>query len=492
MTELAEKSSAKWWEEGWRLAAVIFAVSCVLLSINLGRGFTVDEYTTWGTLALDWDELIENRIRNGHMPTYFVVVNAWVESAGDAEALMRLPSVVAVAFGIAVLAMLARRMFGPAEGVAVAVVAVLHQTVVWGAQNARPWGMIFAASACLGWCLWVYLETGRRRWLFVTGIVIICGMSIGMAYGMAVAGLAVATILAGRGRWKRTFAALGTIALSLAVLLVPVLMFAGRQEKYSLEGRTPAISLLRGLNGLADVMLGDHKIWTDDWARYTALLLFTVLACAFAAACRRRALAHGSPAGFLWAWMIVPWVCLTVGAGITRTSMLSHERYYLPLMPALLLIEAAGAVHLIRSRRPAWQRLAAPVAALALLATTTAVYWASDGDGPKVVARKMVESGEPLIAAGNVHPLRYEWRHRKDTTLMHFGGLEAEAVHAAWNEFQRTQGRAWLFIYDNKVSSLDEVVGWERNSEIVDEEISYRHARTVLLVPRGDASAQPE
>ena len=77
------------WEWGrrdtwWLLAATLAALGVRLFRLDY-RGMWTDEFHTLHAILLPWRELIFERMRAGHLPTYFILMKLWSQWGGAAN-----------------------------------------------------------------------------------------------------------------------------------------------------------------------------------------------------------------------------------------------------------------------------------------------------------------------------------------------------------------------------------------------------------------------
>src|SRR5688500_4218083 len=78
-------------------AAPALAVLAVALGTRLYQlgeeSLWIDEAISWGRASLGLEDLLADSVQRKHLPTYFVLLKAWM-LVGDSEAMLRLPSVL--------------------------------------------------------------------------------------------------------------------------------------------------------------------------------------------------------------------------------------------------------------------------------------------------------------------------------------------------------------------------------------------------------------
>jgi mannosyltransferase len=202
---------------------------------------------------------------------YYLLMHGWV-AIGSSPAVLRIPSVIAMAVGAAVVAILAQRLTGSGWAALFAgLIMVLTPTVTYYAQTARSYALVYA---CVGLATLALLHamdaetpqsTGRAgpRWLAYAGLITLSAYLNEMAL-LVLAAHAVTVLLARYGRracWHWLAAACGA-----GILVLPLLAFSVTERA--------AISFL-GRPGL-----GAIKTLFHDYFGATTLVALLLLACA--------------------------------------------------------------------------------------------------------------------------------------------------------------------------------------------------------------------
>ena len=202
---------------------------------------------------------------------YYLLMHGWV-AVGSSPAVLRIPSVIAMAVGAAAVALLARRLTGSGWAALFAgLIMVLTPTITYYAQTARSYALVYA---CVGLATLALLHamdaetpqsTGRAgpRWLAYAGLITLSAYLNEMAL-LVLAAHAITVLLARYGRrasWHWLAAACGA-----GVLVLPLLAFSVTERA--------AISFL-GRPGLSAI-----KTLFHDYFGATTLVALLLLACA--------------------------------------------------------------------------------------------------------------------------------------------------------------------------------------------------------------------
>ncbi|SCG79757.1 Dolichyl-phosphate-mannose-protein mannosyltransferase [Micromonospora rifamycinica] len=223
-----------------------------------------DELATWSAATRPIGDLLRlTRTIDAASGPYYLSVHAWTGLAGDSEAALRLPSVLAMAAAAGLTAVLGRRLFGSAAGLLAGLLfAVLPGTSRY-AQEARPYALVTLLAVLATVLLVRALDRpGRWRWAGYAAAVAGLGLAHLLALGL-VAAHAVA-VLTGRpaadparpggtaepgqpgggtpgGRWRdRRSAGWALAVLVAALLLTPLLVTAAGQRSHQLDWIAPA------------------------------------------------------------------------------------------------------------------------------------------------------------------------------------------------------------------------------------------------------------
>ncbi|GAA2744748.1 glycosyltransferase family 39 protein [Kitasatospora cinereorecta] len=104
--------------------------------------------------------------------TYYLLLHYWISVFGDSPAMLRLPTVLAMAGAAGCTALAGRRMFGERAGLAAGLVFALVPTVTRYAQEARSYAFVMLVAAGALLLLLRALERpGVVRWLCYAGAV---------------------------------------------------------------------------------------------------------------------------------------------------------------------------------------------------------------------------------------------------------------------------------------------------------------------------------
>jgi len=473
--------------------ALVFVGSGIIYSVGLGRGFTVDEYTTWQATRLPLPELIANRLRAGHSPVYFVFESWWVRVFGDAEWVMRVPSVLFAAGSVVLLFLFLRSLLGNSVANYALPLLLTHQLAVTCAHSARPYAGALFFSIALGFTLSQWWRDGKLRMLFYLFATTLLGLLFYPAFGLSVAAMAVACLTAIPCNKRKATWGLLTLLLAVLVLAVPTLLLAKSQQRFSLQGFS--WSFERPINLLARTVFGDYKLVFRGATRYLVLVVWGwLLFRAFwtlRSSVMFRSIASDFPISrFLTSWVFVPPLALNLFEAVTHRNVLSHPRYLLPSLGGIIVLHAvafASCQIQPQAKRDGWNKWLRlmPFLMVTFQLIVTLGWLRTNGDGPHELAPQLLRINARAPVIGMTHPLSYEWRnleHRPPLIPAYQLSVEEfqELIHKA-----APDGIFWVFVYDNNMNSLDTHVreNLPRGLQCA-QRLSVEDARAYLITPR--------
>ncbi|MFD7664770.1 glycosyltransferase family 39 protein [Streptomyces sp. NPDC059788] len=145
------------------------ALALGLWGIRRGDSLWRDEAVTWQvgqrSVAEIWDMLGQVDVVHG---LYYLLMHGVFEVFGTGPAVLRMPSVLAVAAAAAATAAAGRRLAGPWAGLAAGLVLALIPNIQHYAQEGRAYALVTAGAAVATWLLVSAADgataTTRRRW----------------------------------------------------------------------------------------------------------------------------------------------------------------------------------------------------------------------------------------------------------------------------------------------------------------------------------------
>lgn len=262
-----------------------------------------------------------------NMGLYYVMLHLWVGVFGDADTSLRAMSVLLGGLAVPAVALLGRRLFDRASGLAAGLLLALAPFFVHYEQTARSYALVVTLTALSSYFFVVELERPSRRTR--AAYVLVSALAIYAHYLAAfVVVVQAATLLAVRRRaaFSRGWTASGAC---LAVLCAPEIVFAARAGPGQIEWiPRPSIT---GLLHLPGDLAGGTVI-------ACALILLATYGVAYLAADGRW------QAGFVAAWCVGPVLLDLAISWLGRPLLLPY--YLITILPAWLLLAGAGAVRL--------------------------------------------------------------------------------------------------------------------------------------------------
>lgn len=378
------------------LAPAILALAGYLA--RLGRpAYWLDEAATVNETSRPFGELLEFLSqRDIGLGAYYLFMHVWTKG-GSGEWWTRLPSVVAMALAVLLIADLARRWWGDNAGLAAGLLMAVSPMASRYAQEARPYAIAIALAVLCTWLLVKAASDGRRRWwltyagcVALLGLVHLVGLLVLVAHPVLLAMMRVRA-------WKAWVLAV----IDGLVLPVALAVFAFLQRAQISWIETPTV-----------LDVGRAYVEIAGGAAFLALL------AALAVVGLR-----GNLESFgLLTWFVVPVLLL---AAIGLVTPLFIPRYVLVCGPAIVLLAAAG----LRATSW-WQPLLVAVVAGAVAFPQLAAMRENDGHGADfraaadVIARDCPPGVAVREGVATVHTLPYyldragcevDWQTTADT-----------------------------------------------------------------------------
>ncbi|MBN1517334.1 glycosyltransferase family 39 protein, partial [Candidatus Sumerlaeota bacterium] len=315
--------------------------------INLGRGFEENEYITNWVCTMDRNTLIQNRFNAGHFPYWFLWMQFWTTHLGDSEIIYRLPSVAAVVAAVFAFRATVRELFDLDRARLAALIFTIHQLTIWCAQTARPWSGILLCGALLTWGVMRWIHSRDWRWLILIAAATFVGYAHHPNFVFGVAAIAFPLLYLAVRRCAVGITPLAAMLFSILMQSHATVVLAGKQDDIVVTHEFH-FRLKQGLNAASQLWFGDWKLWTEDWAKYTALLLIILASVAFWRATRSASSFHSAglqnqPLNqcplpprhwsafqriFVLSWIWTPWtIILIIASGYAHHPMLSQIRY---------------------------------------------------------------------------------------------------------------------------------------------------------------------
>lgn len=263
-------------------------------------------------------------------PFYFLLLHLWRLPAGSTEFAIRFLSVIPSVLSLPILYGIGRRLAGHRAGLLAAILAGTNAYLVWLAQEARmySWALLFTVLGA--YFLTKGLRRGNKRYWWLCFAANLLAVYTHL-YSVFVVGaeLVYLALLALRRPALRRQTVSGLLAAAACVLLfmpwfISITTYAGDSSTWrGFIGIWVMLHVL-AVNFASQAHLPNHL---DDWFA----LLVALAALAGAIALRRR--------GLLLIWLLLP---IAAVYGLSFKEPLFSPRYFIVVLPALLLLGGAG------------------------------------------------------------------------------------------------------------------------------------------------------
>lgn len=149
----------------WLLAILLLALLLRLVFLGSKSIWLDEAFSVWNASRTPAE--IWNATNDNHPPLYYLILRAWM-ALGDDEAVIRLPSVFISMAGLALLFILARRLFDTRVALFALALLALAPLDLWYAQEARM--VIFVIPAALLIALGLTYSGWRSGFLIFAGL----------------------------------------------------------------------------------------------------------------------------------------------------------------------------------------------------------------------------------------------------------------------------------------------------------------------------------
>ncbi len=360
------------------LGATVFKV----LAIN-SRELWLDETYSAFVTHLSFGNMLHYAAGDVHPPLYYILLKLWVGVLGDAQAQLRLFSVVLNFFSCVVMFVFAKRMLGSWVGAFAAALFALSPTVFVYSLEVRMYMVMTLLVVCLLMVHWlICIERREDRWLVVVyGVLAALLFYVHYIDVFIIAGLFVHWLITTGLRRDRLMRLLAAAGLMIVLISpgVPVLLhqFAGKSEltrEITVSRHNPqALSYVANMRMVeeADGVRAFPKSLASIAGFYPAESHLLLLVCALPL------VASLAGIGFLATvkgdkfcqLLFVLTVAVLAGMFVLH---LTAARYMIALIPPLVL--ATGRLLEYWSERPGWWVLGITVGALLLCIYAAGFY----------------------------------------------------------------------------------------------------------------------
>jgi mannosyltransferase len=377
--------------ERWAVAGLTLLALVVRLIHLDYRGMWTDEFHTLNAVLLPWGNLITERLRAGHLPTYFLFMKLWTGAFGTSDIALRLPSALAGSLIVPATIYFARPWLARPFVWALAVAMCFNGTAVWASQEARMYAMLLvAATWAHGALARAVIRQETRAWkVYTTAALVAVALQPVMILWIVAHGIFAFVVKkdAKLPKWRILAIMVGAVGLLIVVAIMQEKRSVGF-DSHSLKDfvkdivRTTGI-ILKRLGLVAFGLSAD----TGRWRVLTSLLLFTCLGVCWRE-WRRRALAEPSFTRSLEAEFVrfcALLVALPVGLLFIASLFLEHvagnERYLIPLAVPLWALIIWG----LAARMPTRLRDGLIVCIVLFVAVGLVRHWRDKGLGGREI-----------------------------------------------------------------------------------------------------------
>lgn len=373
-----------------------------------------------------WDDLLRMFVVPGQNgPLYYVSLRPWLYLAGPSEYALRFFSVIFGTLAVPLVYRLSRRLFRslPYLALLAALLTATSPYLVWYSQEGKMYSLVLALVLLSMDRYLAALERGGwQRWvLYVvfTAAAVYVHFVAALMVPVQIVAFFLMTRETRRTRWKAWLASTG-------VLLLPYLPLLRWQLPLALS---PADSGYRfvPLHDMLISLLANYSLGPISGSLRWATFLFVVLLLA-AGWLWREARSRLASLGILACWACLPVLSFFL---LTLVRPMYTARYLIFLLPAYLILLAAGAIAIVRrSRLSGWLLLAV------LLALSFSGLWRQSQTPVKADFRSATEyvasrkSPQDLLVfqipygrhSFDYYLSRYQEQHQRDTQ-------EAAVIH---------------------------------------------------------------
>ena len=290
----------------------------------------------------------------GNMLAYYLLLHVLIGLFGDAAAVIRLPSVLATVATVAIVGLLARRLFDNRVALAAGLLSAVSLPLVFWGQDARGYAPLITVVAFSFLAFVAIVETPEDRSPSrLTLLAYVAAIVLAAYLGFAGALVVPAQLLMLFWRRRRARVVLGAVAIA-ALCCVPLLLLAANRGSSQLfwVPRPNAKGIGQMLRWLTSAGMPPnfHPTVTGTLALVVSVALLLAAAGLIG---RRLRLARAAPDRELWAgallvsWLVVP-MLLSLAESASGQPILLYRNSVicLPAVPLLL------AWALLRTRLP--------------------------------------------------------------------------------------------------------------------------------------------
>jgi len=340
----------------WPAMLVLTLVGAALRMYHLGfhELWTDEAFSAW-VVAHGFREVLQLCLEDVvHPPLYYFLLLYWTRLAGNSEFTLRMISMGASLLGVPLLYQLGRWGWNRRSGLAAALLWACSPFSIWYAQEARMYAPLtvggVAALLCLARAMTrpaglqdMPKQGGSRRWLAANAILNLIGLYTHYYYVFLLLSQGLYLLLTRRrhGCTFRWWVLLNGIGIALYLPWVAVMLHSGWQRAGI--GWIPPVSLPAIFWTLWQLGAGYQQM-ADAKAAFVTIILLSSLSTEVVFG-RARPAKGQAIAGLAWSHFLFPPLSIAL---ISLWKPLFYPRYLQIILPAYLLLAAAGLMRLTR------------------------------------------------------------------------------------------------------------------------------------------------
>jgi mannosyltransferase len=330
-------------QAGWREfapVALILALSLVLRLYQISRqGLWIDEGYSVYLARLSLPEIVAGTAADQHPPLYYMLLHAWMQVAGSSEFAVRFLSVGIGVTTVGVLYLAGRRIFSPAVGLWAAFLLAVSPMHIRYSQVTRMYVLLVLFGLLSVYLMgsWLKRPSLPRAAAYVLVTSAALYTQNFALFLLLFQNLWVLLVSVTGRHWKmlRNWLLCQAVVGLLWLPWLPTLLMQINKHRVSWIGPPTLQGIQNTLLYLSSGTLPDRpggppQILTGLW------IIAVVAACGLALARRKE---QRQETIFVLAWFAVP--ALTI-AGLALRYPLYQDKQFLMLLPALMLLWAAG------------------------------------------------------------------------------------------------------------------------------------------------------
>ncbi len=264
----------------WLLPLLVVLAAAALFSLHLGNAsLFIDEVYSWRASRGSLVDLVD-AVRYGEVtpPLYYLVLRAWMQvTGGDAEWLLRLPSVLAGVALVGAVHWLGRLVAGRTCGLIACSLAAISPLVLMYSQQVRAYVWVMLAVA-IAVAAAIEATRGRSsRWLAVAGAACACAILLHYTALLVLVPLAAWLWLQPEFGVRTRLAFVAAAGIPLAAL-VPLLMFQTSQGHQGAAGLYASLTTFNALRVVGTPFDGRASGGLVLWREIGAVVVIDAIA----------------------------------------------------------------------------------------------------------------------------------------------------------------------------------------------------------------------